>query len=81
LGLKFHNGELITWSCFYDLSSKENADISENFPFPTGRKVQVDSMTARAFDVNEKNYDTLIQNDNQIVVRDSNGNVLSAIKH
>jgi hypothetical protein len=38
-------------------------------------------MTARAFDVNEKNYDTLIQNDNQIIVRDSNGNVLSAIKH
>ena len=81
LGLKFHNGELITWSSFYDLSSKENADISENFPFPTGRKVQIDSMTARAFDVNEKNYDTLIQNDNQIIVRDSNGNVLSAIKH
>jgi hypothetical protein len=38
-------------------------------------------MTARAFDVNEKNYDTLIQNDNQIIVRDNNGNVLSAIKH
>jgi hypothetical protein len=37
LGLKFHNGELITWSYFYDLSTKENADISENFPFPTGR--------------------------------------------
>lgn len=81
LGLKFHNGELIKWSCFYDLSSKENADISENFSFPTGRKVQVDSMIARAFDVNEKNYDTLIQNDDQIIVRDSNGNVLSAIKH
>jgi len=38
-------------------------------------------MTARAFDVNEKNYDTLIQNNNQIIVRDSNGNVLSAIKY
>jgi hypothetical protein len=38
-------------------------------------------MTARAFDVNEKNYDTLIQNDNQIIVRDSNGNVLSAIRN
>ena len=81
LGLKFHNGELITWSCFYDLSSKENADISEKFPFPTGRQVQVDSMTARAFDVNEKNYDTLIQNDDQIIVRDNKGNVLSAIRN
>ena len=81
LGLKFHNGELITWSCFYDLSSKENADISEKLPFPTGRQVQVDSMTTRAFDVNEKNYDTLIQNDDQIIVRDNKGNVLSAIKN
>ena len=37
-------------------------------------------MITRAFDVNEKNYDTLIQNDNQIIVRDDKGNVLSAIK-
>lgn len=80
LGLKFHNGELITWSCFYDLTTKENADISENFPFPTGRQVQEDNMIIRAFDVNEKNYDTLLQNDEQIVVRDDKGNVLSAIK-
>lgn len=81
LGLKFHNGELITWSPFYDLTNKEDSDISENFPFPTGKQIQVDSMTTRAFDVNEKNYDTLIQNDSQIIVRDSKGNVLSAIKH
>jgi hypothetical protein len=38
-------------------------------------------MTTRAFDVNEKNYDTLIQNDDQIIVRDNKGNVLSAIKN
>ena len=37
-------------------------------------------MITRAFDVNEKDYDTLIQNDNQIIVRDNKGNVLSAIK-
>ena len=80
LGLKFHNGELITWSCFYDLSSRESSDISEKFPFPTGKRIGSGNMISRAFDINEKNYDTLIQNDNQIIVRDDKGNVLSAIK-
>mgnify|MGYP007133749229 CR=1 FL=1 len=60
LGLKFHNGELITWSCFYDLSSRESSDISEKFPFPTGKRIGSGNMISRAFDINEKNYDTLI---------------------
>ena len=83
LGLKFNHGELITWSNFYDLSTRENSEISENLPFPTGRRVLTSDMITRAFEVNERNYEILTDEDSdqQIVVRDSKGNVLSAVKN
>lgn len=84
LGLKFLNGELITWSPFYDLSSKETAEISEEFPFPTGKVVEQSQMVGRAINIID-DYEILTskeQQEQQIIVQNTiNNNTLSATKN
>jgi hypothetical protein len=78
LGLKFNNGKLVTWSPYYDLSSKARSDESETLPFPTGKVLRViDSVQRIPFDVIEKDYET-INTTTGFAVVDNNGNMIKA---
>ena len=76
LGLKFINGQLVVWSPYYDLSTRENAELSENLPFPTGKKLQIGLSHKMAFEVMDKTYEVGIDNDTQKVIRDGYGHAV-----
>lgn len=78
LGLKFHNGILVTWSPYYDLTSASRSRQSESLPFPSGNSLLVnESPTKLPFNVIEKNY-TKAKTEIGFVFTDNNGNQIIA---
>lgn len=81
LGLKFINGQLIIWSPYYDLNTRETAKESEKLPFPTGKRIEYGLSDKTAFDVMDKDYTVQILNEGtQIVVTDSFNHSVQFIK-
>lgn len=79
LGLKIENGKIITWSPYFDLSSKERENDSESLPFPSGRSLIVkDDTTKLPWDVIDKNYQKLEIIGGYAFV-DNNGNIIKAL--
>jgi len=81
LGLKFINGRLVTWSPYYDLSTRERAEKSESLPFPSGEKLNLaDEAEVKKipWDVIEKDYQKIEQPNNGYAFIDNNGNIIKA---
>lgn len=81
LGLKIDNGILVTWSPYFDLSSKERELASESLPFPSGRSILInDNSENIPWNVISKDYQK-IEIENGYAFIDNNGNIIKAISN